>query len=119
MENTYQSCYHQKMNNVVIGKGTLNGKGVYANKYFRKGEIVIKYNLKPITKKDFDKLPKAEKIFTHTHWGIINLYSEPEKYVNHSKNPNTYQDLKNFCDVALCDIAKGEMITTDATKDDV
>lgn len=59
------------------------------------------------------------KMFTHTHGDMNYLYSEPERYVNHSNHPNTYQDLKNKCDVALRDIKKGEMITTDATKDHV
>lgn len=107
------------MNDVVIGKGNLAGKGVYANRNFKKGEIVIKYNLKPLTKEEYKKLPKSEKMFTHTHWGQINLYSEPERYVNHSPTPNTFQDLVKKCDIALRDIKKGESITTDATKDDV
>ena len=104
---------------VIIGEGNLAGKGVYANRDFKKGEVVIKYNLKPLTEKEFENLPESEKMFTHTHWGTINLYSEPERYVNHSDNPNTYQDLINQCDIALRDIKKGEEITSDATKDDV
>lgn len=104
---------------VIIGKGNLAGKGVYANRDFKKGEVVIKYNLKPLTEEEFENLPESEKMFTHTHWGTINLYSEPERYVNHSDNPNTYQDLINQCDIALRDIKKGEEITSDATKDDV
>ena len=104
---------------VIIGKGNLAGKGVYANRDFKKGEVVIKYNLKPLAEKEFENLPESEKMFTHTHWGTINLYSEPERYVNHSDNPNTYQDLINQCDIALRDIKKGEEITSDATKDDV
>ena len=107
------------MNNVVIGKGNLARRGVYANKNFKKGEIVIKYNLKPITQQEFENLPESEKEFTHWHWGIIYLYSEPERYVNHSENPNTFQDLTNKCDVALRDINIGEMITTNALKDDI
>lgn len=107
------------MNNVIVGKGNLAGKGVYADRDFKKGEIVIKYNLKPLTKQEFENLPQSEKEFTHTHRGTIHLYSEPERYVNHSDNPNTYQDLENFCDVASRDIAKSDMITTDATKDDI
>jgi hypothetical protein len=107
------------MNNVIIGKGNLAGKGVYAARDFKKGEVVIKYNLKPLTKQEFENLPQSEKEFTHTHRGTIHLYSEPERYVNHSDNSNTWQDLENFCDVAFRDIARGEMITTDATKDDV
>ncbi len=106
------------MNDVVIGKGNLAGKGVYANRNFKKGEVVIKYNLKPLTKEEYKNLPKSEKMFTHTHWGQINLYSEPERYVNHSFNGNVYPDLVKQCDIALRDIEKGEVITGDATKDD-
>lgn len=107
------------MSDLIISKGHLGGKGVYANRDFKEGEVVIKYNLKPLTKEGYKNLPKSEKLFTHTHWGVIYLYLEPDRYVNHSKDPNTYQDLINKCDIALKDIKKGEMITTDATKDDV
>ena len=104
---------------VIIGKGNLAGKGVYANRDFKKGEVVIKYHLRPVTEEEFESLPDSEKMFTHTHWGTINLYSEPERYISHSDNPNTYQDLIKQCDIALCDIKKGEEITSDATKDDI
>lgn len=107
------------MNSVVIGIGKLAGKGVYANRDFKKDEVVIKYNLKPLTQEEYENLPKSEKMFTHSQYGQIYLYSEPERYINHSKTPNTYQDHKLQADVALRDIRKGEMITTDATKDDV
>jgi len=107
------------MNDVIIGEGNLAGKGVYAARDFKKGEIVIKYNLKALTKEEFDNLPQSEKEFAHTHRGVIHLYSEPERYVSHSDKPNTWQDLENFYDIALRDITEGEMITTDATKDDI
>lgn len=107
------------MNNVVVRKGNLFGKGVFANHDFKKGEVVIRYNLTPLKKEEFDLLSEKEKKFTHVHHGIIHLYSSPERYVNHSSQPNTLQDLKNQCDVAIRDIKKGEAITTDATKDDI
>lgn len=106
------------MRDLVIGKGKLAGKGIYANRNFKKGEVIIQYHLKPLTQEEYENLPKEEKMFTHYHQGQIHLYSELERYVNHSKNPNTYQDLDNQSDTALRDIKKGEMITTDATKDD-
>lgn len=106
------------MSDVIIGNGNLVGKGVYANKDFQKGEVVIKYNLKPLTQEEYENLPRSEKMFTHTHWGQIYLYLEAARYVNHSKNPNTYQDLTNKCDIAARDIKKGEMITCDHAKDD-
>lgn len=107
------------MSDVIIGEGDLDGKGVYAKRAFGKGEVVIAYHLKPLTEAEFEKLPESEKMFTHAHRGVTHLYSEPERYVNHAEEPNTYQDLTNNCDVALRDIREGETITTDATKDDI
>lgn len=110
------------MNDLIIGKGKLAGKGVYANRDFKKGEVVIKYNLKPLSDEEYKKLPASEKMFTHLHGTIRQLYSDPERYVNHSENPNTYHQVKSIqdqADVALIDIKKGEMITGDATKDDI
>ncbi len=107
------------MYNVVIGKGKMLGKGVFAYRDFKKGEIVIIYNLKRLTDEEFQKLPEMEKNFVHKHWKITYLYLPPARYVNHSLNPNTIQDLKNKCDIALRDIKKGEEITTDSTKDDI
>ena len=108
------------MADVIIKKSKVGqfDKGVFADRNFKKGEIVIKYNLKPLTKEECKKLTKSEKMFTHSHWGQIYLYSIPERYVNHSLNGNVYQDLVKRCDVALRDIKKGEEITTNATKDD-
>ena len=71
------------MNNVIIGKGNLDGKGIYAERDFRKGEVVVKYNLKHLTEDEFQNLSESEKKFTHIYKGKIRLYSEPERYVNH------------------------------------
>lgn len=109
------------MNEVTIGEGSLQGKGVYANRDFKKDEVVIQYNLKSLTQEEYEALPDDEKDFIHTHWGTIFLYGEPERYVNHSNNPNTHPNLVNAvkCDVAVRNIEKGEMITTNAKLDDI
>lgn len=86
---------------IYIGKGNLAGKGAYAARDFEKGEIVIQYKLIPLSQKEFQALPESEKMFTHVYKGQIYLYSEPERYVNHSKNPNTYQDHEIKADIAL------------------
>ena len=106
------------MSDIIIGKGNLAGKGVFADRDFGKDEVVIQYHLTALSEQTFENLPESEKQFAHSHYGQIYLYSEPERYVNHSDNPNTYQNLETKCDIALRDIKKGEMITTDATKDD-
>ena len=107
------------MNEVFIGKGDLAEKGIYANRNFKKSEVIIQYHLKPITKEEYKKLPESEKMFTHSHYGRVYLYSEPERYVNHSDNPNTYQDLSKKQDIALRDIKKGEMVTTYSLEDNI
>ncbi len=106
---------------IVIKKSRIGQfeRGVFANRDFKKGEIVIRYNLRPLTKKEFKGLPESEKQFTHKHWGKIYLYPSPARYVNHSSDPNTVQNLKERCDIASRNIKKGEEITTDAAKDDV
>ena len=111
------------MDGIVVKKSKVGqfDKGVFANRDFKKGEIVVRYGnlLKPLAKKEFQKLPKSEKMFTHEHWGVIYLYLPPARYVNHSSNPNTVQNLKERYDVAIRNIKKGEEITTDSKKDDI
>lgn len=107
------------MSGVIVGEGDLAGKGVYAARDFKNGEVVIQYHLTPLTEGEYGALPESEKMFTHSHRGTTMLYGKPERYVNHSDNPNTYQDLVKQCDIAIRDIQKGEMITTNATKDDI
>jgi len=109
------------MKDAIIKKSNIGQfeKGVFANRDFKKGEVVIKYRLKPLTEKEYQNLPENEKMFTHSHWGQIYLYSIPERYVNHSKNGNVYPDLKRQCDIAIKDIKKGEEICGDSTKDDI
>ncbi len=98
---------------VIIKKSKIHGKGVFANRDFRKGETVIKWDLSTIlTKEEVDKLPKKEKRYV----SILKddryvLHQTPARYVNHSCDPNTYT--KNNKDVASRDISKGEEITTD------
>ena len=109
------------MKKVIIKKSKIGQfeKGVFSNRNFKKGEIVIRYHLKLLTKKKFENLPKKDKNFVHNHHGKLFLYSSPERYINHSSNPNIIQDIKNRCDVALRNIKKNEEVTTNSEKDDV
>ena len=109
------------MKEVVVKKSKSSelGKKVFADKNFKKGDIVIEYNLKLLTKKEFENLSKKERNFVHNHKGKLFLYGSPERYVNHSSIPNTIQNIKGRCDIAVRNIKKGEEITTNSTKDDI
>jgi ketosteroid isomerase-like protein len=99
------------MNNVTIGTGKLAGQGVYAARDFEKGELVVPYNLKPLTQAEFDALPMSEREWTHSFYGKIFLFPEPARYVNHDDDPSTYPDLERQGNYALRPIKKGEAIT--------
>ena len=106
------------MDAVIVKKSKIHGRGAFANRDFKKGEVVIKYTLKSLTEEEFKSLPKSEKHFTAKRSeGGYWLYSSPERYVNHSCEPNTSP--LNRCDVAIKDIRNGEEITTDYRKDNV
>ncbi len=98
---------------VTIGEGTLAGKGVYAARAFEQGELVVPYALRELTQAEFDDLPPGEWEWTHSFHGRIYLFSEPERYVNHSDDPSTYPDHARGGNVALRSIQKGEAVTID------
>ena len=109
------------MNNpdVTIGKGAMSGKGLYAARDFKKGEVVIKYELKSITFQELKALSSEDYAATHNVNGQIYLYPEPVRYVSHSEDPNVKNDHKQQANIALRDIKAGELITVDARYDDV
>ena len=95
---------------IIVKKSKIEGKGVFANRNFKKGEIVIKWDTsKKINKKEFNKLSDKEKKYVALIEGKYIVNQSPTKFVNHSCNPNT--SVKKFCDVAIRDIKKGEEIT--------
>lgn len=97
-----------------IGPGRIAGKAVYAGRDFRPGEVVIKYNWRELSARQWLDLPPADRQFVHSFWGRIQLFGIPERYVNHSDQPNTEQDLNQLADRAIRPIESGEEITTDA-----
>jgi predicted enzyme related to lactoylglutathione lyase len=107
------------MTNIKIGKGKLGDKGIYANRDFKKDEIVLKYTLTPLTFKEFKSLSSEDFLATHNVNGQIYLYHAPARYVNHSDNPNVRNDHDTQADIAIRDIKAGELITVDARLDDV
>lgn len=98
---------------ISVRASKLNNKGVFAAKDFRKGDVVLRWQSnKILTKDDVEALPASEKHYVSNYTpGELLLQGEPERYVNHSCDPNT--EVHENSDVAIRDIAKEEEITTD------
>ena len=102
---------------MIVGEGNLAGKGVNAARDFATGEIVIAYDLAPLTREDFDCLPEGEDLFVHSYGGRRWLYPPPARWVNHADDPSCYQDFDRACDVALRPIYSGEPVTIDSSEE--
>ena len=95
---------------VIIKKSEIEGKGVFADRNFKKGEIVIRWDIsQKLTSEKLKKIPEKEKRYVVHFEGKNILMQSPAKYVNHSCDANT--SAINFCDIAKRDIKKGEEIT--------
>ncbi len=101
-----------KSDNATIKESSIQGTGIFAAKDFKKGEIILKWDLtNTLSKEEVDKKSDEEKrhiTFLNNKYTIM---QSPEKFVNHSCNANT--TAKNFCDIAIKDIKKGDEITGD------
>jgi hypothetical protein len=96
---------------ILVRKSSISGKGVFANRDFCAREIVLVWNPKPIKKVDIQNLNKESAHFIEKIGKRFYVMQPPEKYVNHSCDPNTRADGRS--DVALRNIKKGEEITSD------
>ena len=103
---------------VEARKSSIHGLGLYALRNFRAGEIVLRWNLSCfISKEEFAALSEQERKYTHPFDADrILIVQPPERYVNHSCDNNT--EVRDFCDVAVRNIAAGEEITSDYSSDE-
>jgi len=100
---------------VVVKKSKIEGKGVFAARDFKKGDIVVRWDAsKELSKEEAENWPENEKKFIAFFGGKYFLQQPPARFVNHSCEPNTFA--RGFCDVAARDIRKGEEITADYAK---
>jgi SET domain-containing protein len=106
---------------IIVKQSKIHGKGVFANKDFKKGDAVIKWkepNL--IDKQDIKKVLKKDKKYLSSFNGKKYIIQGiPERYVNHSCNANTKADRKKKSDVAIRKIKKGEEITANYLKENI
>ncbi len=98
---------------IIIKNSKINGKGVFANRDFKKGEIVLKWNPTRLKKDEVKKFPQKYILVIFGGEKEYYLMNPPERYVNHSCDSNCHSDSDNFYDIAIKDIKKGEEITGD------
>ena len=97
---------------IIIKNSKIQGKGVFAGTGFRKKDIIMKWdNSVILTEKEAKKIPEKLKKYLVFFKGKYIMAQAPEKYLNHSCEPNTKEG--RLCDVAIRDIKKGEELTTD------
>ena len=95
-----------------IKNSKINGKGLFVTDLIKKGETVVAWNPKVLTKEEASKLPAEEqKRYLYSDGDNMLWMQPPERYMNHSCDPNT--QVVGRSDVALRDIQKGEEITSD------
>jgi len=99
-------------NKFEVKESEISGKGLFATSLIKKGETVVEWNPKVITKEEASKLPPDEqKHYLYPEGDTMLWMQPPERYMNHSCDANTH--VVDRSDVASRDIAVGEEITSD------
>ncbi|MBI5224176.1 SET domain-containing protein [Candidatus Micrarchaeota archaeon] len=103
---------------IVIRESSISGKGIFAARDFETGEIILRWNpLRILSSDELAELSSEEKHYVSFVEGKYLLMNSPERYINHSCDPNTH--VIDMCDVALRDIKIGEEITSDYSTCDI
>ena len=97
---------------IIVKKSKIAGKGAFANRDFKKDEVVLNWHPKLLNKEELLNY-SDQKEYIYRDKGKVFLMMEPERNINHSCDPNTKADTKGYCDVVIKNIKKGEEITSD------
>jgi len=101
------------MNNTKfeVRSSGISGRGLFATKDIKKNEVVLRWNPVILSEDEYEKITDFERThYVYRDDGQYLLMQEPERFVNHSCDPNT--KVIDRSDVALRDIALGEEITS-------
>jgi SET domain-containing protein len=104
------------MPDVIVKSSSIHGRGLFAARAFKAGEVVVKWaHARLLTADELSRIPSSELPYLNRlSDGSVLLMGEPERYMNHSCRPNT-KTSNDRCDIALRDIAAGEELTSDYT----
>lgn len=97
--------------NIFVAPSPIEGLGVFAKRMFKKGEVVLHWNPKRLSEDEIESVSEEERRYINKlEDGSSVLMQVPEKYVNHSDQPNTRAEGES--DIATKDISEGEEITS-------
>lgn len=95
-----------------VRQSAIQGSGLFALSKIQKGETVVIWHPKILSKDESDKLsPEEQKHYLYPDGDNMLWMQPPERYMNHSCDANTC--VSDKCDVAIRDIMPGEEITSD------
>ena len=105
------------MDNVEVKQSSINGKGLFTTKAYKKGDLAYTYSPERILKaSEINELTPEQKLHLNkTREDEYELMGPPGCYVNHSCDPNIEEKDRNG--YTLRDIEVGEELTVDYDKD--
>lgn len=107
----------QSPNRIFVEASTRGGRGLFTRDELGAGEVVCEFRLvrEVASRLDVEDDPDASPDHCTFVDGKIYLVAAPERYVNHSCDPNVYTAFRGeqVSLVALREIAAGEELTTD------
>src|SRR5512132_2322025 len=106
------------MDSLRVAPSPIHGSGVFAADVFEAGESLLALDDSRVVDAAHPLRPEAGELPAHCDYlarGLVVLMREPERYINHCCDPNTYvQTIDGTRHViALRRIAPGEEITYD------
>ena len=103
--------------NVEVRPSGIHGRGLYALRDFRPGEVVLRWNVAhKISNDALKSLSDDERRYVHPFSDDESIIVQPpERFVNHSCDNNTV--VVNFSDVAIRSISVDDEITSDYGSD--
>ena len=63
---------------VIVKESTINGKGIFAARFFKEGEPILSWKLVKLTKQEVDKLPDEEKHYVSRYEGDTYLLHQAD-----------------------------------------
>lgn len=99
------------MSKVYVATSSLHGKGVFATRKIKEGEIVGYYNARK-TRLTSEENPYVIEVYDDNEQFVeYRLGTNEFRYINHSTEPNIDMRDDDFKMVALHDIVKNEELT--------